>query len=62
LPGSGVIAEAITTGAQTIKFTPAAIGFSDESSPSTAIPIKVTNLSGSTRTITVTLTLLCLEV
>jgi hypothetical protein len=62
LPGSGVIAEAITTGAQTIKLSPGTIGFSDETSPTTAIPIKVTNLSGSSTTITVTLTLLCLEV
>ena len=62
LPGSGVIAEAITTGAQTIKLSPGTIGFSDESPATTAIPIKVTNLSGGTTTITVTLTLLCLEV
>jgi hypothetical protein len=62
LPGSGVIAEAITTGAQTIKINPGTIGFSDESPATTAIPIKVTNLSGSTTTITVTLTLVCLEV
>lgn len=62
LPGSGVIAEVITTGAQTIKLTPAAIGFSDETVPTNAIPIKIVNLSGDTTTITVTLTLLCLEV
>jgi hypothetical protein len=62
LPGSGVIAEVIATGPQTIKLTPAAIGYSDETPPTNAIPIKVTNLSGTITTITVTLTLLCLEV
>jgi hypothetical protein len=61
-PGSGIIAEVITTGSQTIKLTPGVIGFSDEGTPSTNIPIKIVNLSGSTTTITVTLTLVCLEV
>jgi hypothetical protein len=61
-PGSGVIAEAITTGSQTIKLSPGTIGFSDESPATDAIPIKVTNLSGGSITITVTLTLVCLEV
>jgi hypothetical protein len=62
LPGSGIIAEVITSGAQTIKISPGTVGFSDESPVTTAIPIKVTNLSGGTTTITVTLTLVCLEV
>ena len=61
-PGSGVIAEVITNGAQTIKLTPGAIGYSDEAIPTTDIPIKIVNVSGSTTTITVTLTLLCLEI
>lgn len=61
-PGSGVIAEAITTGAQTVKFSPGVIGYSDETPATNAIPIKVTNLSGGITTITVTLTLVCLEV
>jgi len=61
-PGSGVIAEAITTGSQTIKLSPGTIGYSDENSPTTAIPIKVKNLSGGATTITITLTLVCLEV
>ena len=60
-PGSGVVAEVITSGAATHLITPSAIGFSSESTPTTAIPITVTNLSGSQATITVTLTLLQLE-
>ena len=62
LPGSGVIAEIISTGAQTILITPGALGFSTESSPSTQIPCTITNKSGVTTTITVTLTVLQLEV
>lgn len=61
LPGAGVIAEAITTGAETIILSPATIGFNNETSPTTDIPITVTNKSGGTTTITVTLTLLQLE-
>jgi hypothetical protein len=61
-PGSGVIAEVITTAApQTILISPGTIGFNNESSPTTSIPIAVTNKSGTTRTITVTLTVLQLE-
>jgi len=61
-PGSGVIAEVITTGSQTILISPGAIGFSNESSPSTNISLAVTNKSGSTASITVTLTAVQLEV
>jgi hypothetical protein len=62
-PNSGIIAEAISTGASasTTYFTPAVIGFSAENSPTTSIPIKVYNNSGSTNAITVTLILLQLE-
>lgn len=60
-PGSGVIAEVITTGAQTILISPGAIGFNNESSPTTAIELAVTNKSGSTAAITVTLTAVKLE-
>ena len=60
-PGSGVIAEVITTGAQTIVISPGAIGFNNESSPTTAIELAVTNKSGGTTTITVTLTAVKLE-
>jgi len=58
-PDSGVIAEVVTTGAQTINFGPATIGYSAENS--TDVPLKVTNQSGSNQAVTVTLTLLQLE-
>ena len=61
-PGSGVVAEIITSAApQTILITPGVFGFNNEGTPTTSIPIAVTNKSGTTRTITVTLTLLQLE-
>jgi ethanolamine utilization protein EutA (predicted chaperonin) len=60
-PGSGVIAEVITTGAETVLISPSTIGFNDESPVTTNIPVRVTNKSGSTAAITVTLTLLQLE-
>ena len=60
-PGSGVLGEFITTGAQTVVVTPAILGFNAESFPTTSIPMLVTNKSGATGTITVTLTLLQLE-
>ena len=62
LPGSGVIAEIISTGAETILITPGVLGFSTEVSPNTQIPCTITNKSGVTTTITVTLTVLQIEV
>ena len=61
-PGSGVIAEVITTGSTQQLITPAIMGFSNENPASTDIYAKVVNKSGVTQTITVTLTLLQLEV
>jgi hypothetical protein len=61
-PGSGVLAEVISTGATKQYFTPAVIGFSSESSPSTNIQLKIYNNGGSASAITVTLTYLTLEV
>jgi hypothetical protein len=61
LPGSGVIAEVITTGAQTVLISPGTIGFNDETVVTTNIPVRVTNKSGSTQAITVTLTAIQLE-
>ncbi len=61
LPGAGVITEVITTGSQTILISPGAFGFNNEASPTTAIPLAVTNKTGSTTTITVTLTIVQLE-
>jgi hypothetical protein len=61
-PGSGVIAEVITTGASTQIFSPAVFGFNDESSPSTDVQIKVVNRSGATTAITITMKLVQLEI
>lgn len=58
---AGVITEVITTGASTVVIAPGVFGFNDEASPTTTIPIAVTNKSGSTAAITVTLTILQLE-
>lgn len=60
-PGSGVVAEVITTGAETVLISPGIIGFNNETVPTTNIPITVTNKSGTTRAFTITLTLLQLE-
>lgn len=60
-PGAGVIAEIITTGASTILISPGALGFNNEASPTTNIPVRVTNKSGSTTTVTVTLVVVQLE-
>ena len=61
LPGSGVIAEVITTGASTQVLTPAVIGFNDQATPVGTIYLSVTNRSGTTGTVTVTVTALKLE-
>lgn len=57
-PGSGVIAEVITTGAQEQKMTPGVFGWCESGSN---IPLSITNKSGSDQQITVTLTYLVLE-
>ena len=57
----GVIAETITTGASTVLITPGVYGFNNESSVTTDIATAITNLSGSTTAITVTLDLLQTE-
>jgi hypothetical protein len=59
---SGVIAEFITSSNnQIISLTPAVIGWNNESTPTTSIPVRVTNKSGSTNPITVSLTVIPLE-
>ena len=60
-PGSGVIVEVVTTGAQTILISPAVVGFSNETTPNANIQLAVTNNSGGTTPITVTLTIVQLE-
>ena len=61
LPGAGVIAEVITTGAETILISPGTFGYNNESTPTTSIPISVKNKGGSSASITVTLTVLQVE-
>ena len=64
-PGSGVIAEVLTTtaGASTFVMSPGVIGWNDDGSPSTTIYAKVKNKrsTAGSNTITVTLTVLKLE-
>ena len=60
-PGSGVIAEVITSGAATQIMTPGVIGWNNDGTPSTTVYAKVVNKSGSTQAITVTLHYLALE-
>ncbi len=59
----GVLLEAITTsGNLTLDLSPAALCYSLESSPGATVHLTITNLSGSTAAITVTLTVLPVEV
>jgi hypothetical protein len=60
-PGAGVITEVITTGAETILITPGTVGFNDESPVDTNIQLAVTNKSGGSADITVTLTIVKVE-
>lgn len=57
-PDAGVIAEVITTGSETVKFGPAVIGYC---STGNIVPAAVTNDSGGTANIDVTITHLSLE-
>ena len=59
LPGSGVIAEVITTGNTTQTISPGVIGFNTAGANATYA--KIENRSGSTQSITVTLHYLQLE-
>ena len=63
LPGSGVLAEVITTGAQTVAITPGVFGWNDDGpgTPGAITYAKVVNKSGSTQAITVTITVVKLE-
>ena len=58
---SSVIAEVITTGSQTIVLSPGVLGFNDENPVTTTIPVAVTNKSGSSVAVTVTLTVVQFE-
>ena len=61
LPGSGVLAEVITTGAATQKVTPGIICFNSTGAGQNTTYAKIENRSGSTNNITVTLTYITLE-
>mgnify|MGYP000031157524 CR=1 FL=1 len=61
IPGSGVIAEVITTGSQTQIITPGVVGFNNDGTPSTNVYVKVVNKSGGAAAITVGLTVIQLE-
>ena len=61
LPGSGVIAEIISTAGVVQGITPGTIGWNDEPTPTTDVYAKVVNKSGSTGTVAVTLTTVQLE-
>jgi hypothetical protein len=58
---SGVISEVITSGNSFIVISPASIGFNAETIPTTTIPVAITNKSGTSANITVTLTIVKLE-
>ena len=62
-PGSGVIAEVLTTSASggTFLMSPAVFGWNNDGTPSTTVYAKVTNKDSSARAITVTLTLIQAE-
>jgi hypothetical protein len=60
-PGSGVIAEVITSGASTQLITPGVMGFNNDGTPSDNVYLKVENQSGSAAAITVTLTYVKME-
>jgi len=61
-PGSGVIAEVITTGAATQIITPGIIGWNNDGTPSTNVYVKVKNTGSGAGAITVTLHYLALEI
>jgi len=61
-PGSGVVAESITTTATTTYFTPAVYGYNADPTISATTYLKIYNNNGSSQVITVTLTYLKLEI
>lgn len=58
---SGVIAEAVFTGENTVHFSPGLFGYNNESSPTTTIPVAVTNNTGAECDIAIELSILKLE-
>jgi hypothetical protein len=60
-PGSGVLAEIITTSSFAQLISPGVVGFNNDATTSTNIYAAVTNLAPTTSAITVSLTVLPLE-
>jgi len=54
---AGVIAEVITTGAETVLISPGTIGYNDDSTVTTNVPIRVTNKIGDSASTSITVTL-----
>jgi len=61
LPGTGVIAEVITSDGATQPITPGTIGWNNEGTPTTNAYVKVVNKSGNTADVTVTLHFVAVE-
>jgi hypothetical protein len=61
LPGTGVIAEVITSDGATQLITPGTIGWNNEGTPTTNAYVKVVNKSGNTADVTVTLHFVAVE-
>ena len=59
--GMGVLADITTSGASTFKMSPGVVCYNDESTPTSYIPVSITNRSGSSATISVTFTIVQLE-
>ena len=60
-PGSGVVLEVITTGADTVQVTPTSGYYNDETTPLSELYAKIVNKSGVTSTVQVDIVLLSLE-
>jgi plastocyanin len=60
-PTAGVIAEVITTGAETVNFTPGVLGWNGDGTPATTMYLAVKNKSGGTSAVDVTITAIQLE-
>jgi hypothetical protein len=61
-PGSGVIAEAITTTSGDVLFTPAVIGYNSDTSESTNAYLKIYNNTKAATTVSVSIYYLKLEI
>ena len=61
LPDAGVIADVITTGAETVIIAPGITGFNLEGTPTTNIPVKVESKASGSNAISVSLNILQLE-